>query len=173
MIGHIIAMWLGASQPATAEVEALRAWDSADLTVETAREHLAAAKFAGALYQIDPALLLGIAHHESRFHERTVTREPGHRVSCGPMTPTPQRRCSREELTYIGGYLAGARHYRAWLDHYHGSEWAALTAYIGGNGLVNVCRNGPWIARGKNICDVVGEFHWRARAIKRALAGAS
>lgn len=153
------------------DVEAFQRTDRFDLTAETAREQLASARIAGQLYNIPPEMLLAIAWHESRYHADAVTVEPGHRVSCGVMTPTPQRRCSSAELTPFGGYVAGAKHLRMWLDHCNGNTWCALTAYIGGMGLVRVCAHGTWIVRpGVDACDVVHQFRSRAALIRNTLA---
>lgn len=173
-MSYLIALVL-ALDPAPADVEAFRATDAHDLTLESASTHLAAARYAGMTFGVRPELLLAIAWHESRYTIGVVTREPGHRVSCGAMTPTPQRRCSKWELSALGGYLAGARHLRAWLDHCGGSEWCALTSYAGGSGLVRVCaKTGRWTApSGHNACDVAGIERYRARTIARAIGGAS
>ncbi len=113
-----------------AEADALRATAPAYLTVESAAEHIRAAREAALVTGTDPALLLAIAWHESRYDPRVVTREPGHRVSCGVMTPVPKRGCRGDELTLEGGYLAGARHLREWLDIRH-SLRRAVVAYAG------------------------------------------
>src|SRR5262245_42464925 len=102
----LVALLL-ALRPTPEQAAALSEWDPVDLTPEQAADHVQWARFAGSVYRIDPVLLLAIAHHESRFHPRTVTREPGHRVSCGVMTPVPKRHCRPDELTLEAGYLAG------------------------------------------------------------------
>lgn len=158
----IILAWLLAAPPPEDAAALQRAYPR-DLTLEQASEHLAAARAAGLLFDVRPELLLGIAQHESRFQPRTVTREPGHRVSCGVMTPTPQRRCSREELTVVGGYLAGAKHYRMYLDRWAGDERSALIAYAGGSVSVRACRAG---LGQRQVCAVAGEFRSRAKKIK-------
>jgi soluble lytic murein transglycosylase-like protein len=135
------------------------------LTVGAAREHYWASRLAGQEYGVDPDLLLGIAAHESNFAVRTVTHEPGHRVSCGVMTPVPQRRCSAQELTALGGYRSGAKHLRMWLDACRGSMWCALIAYGGGMRSVRRCRTGDVLSpAGHSVCALPYEF--RSRALK-------
>ncbi len=168
----LVALWL-ALQSTPAESTAFRSTAPAYLTSAQAIEHLGAARIAGARYNVDPALLLSIAMHESNYRVRTVTIEPGHRVSCGVMTPTPQARCSLGELTAIGGYAAGAAHLRVWLDVCRENSWCALTAYAGGRGLVRACSHGTRIVRpGVDACEVVYQFRHRAAVIRRALQGA-
>jgi soluble lytic murein transglycosylase-like protein len=134
MIAGII-IWLGLLDPTPAEAAHLSTATGVRLTIEQASEHIAAARVAGALTGTDPSVLLAIAWHESRFQPRTITREPGHRVSCGVMTPDPKRHCEPEELTVQGGYLAGARHLRRYLDSERDLT-RALVAYAGGHGSV-------------------------------------
>jgi hypothetical protein len=121
--------------------EKLRATAPAYLTVSSAVNHLWAARIIGALTETDPAVLLAIGWHESRYVVNAVTREPGGvafdtgrvvpvRYSCGVMTPTPNERCTAEDLTLIGGYLAGARHLRMWLD-IRRHLWLAVRSYAG------------------------------------------
>ncbi len=166
-----VALWL-ALQSTPAESEAFRRTAPEYLTAGAAVEHLGAARIAGARSGVPPELLLAIAWHESRYVPTTRTLEPGDRVSCGVMTPVPQRRCSRAELTPIGGYAAGAAHLRVWLDVCSGNTWCALTSYAGGGGLVRACAHGTWFVRpGVDACDVVYQFRQRAALIRRALEG--
>lgn len=132
------------------------------LTMETARDHLAAAVAAGTAHDVRPDILLSIAYHESRYAPGTVTPEPGHRVSCGVMTPVPQASCSRLELSVVGGYDHGAAHIAAWRQYYPGRE---LLAYAGGGGLVSLCARSP----GRQECEVARVFEARARKIAGAL----
>jgi len=54
--------------------DGLRSTAPTYLTAESARENWAAATIAGVSYSVDRDLLLSIAHHESRYQHRTVTR---------------------------------------------------------------------------------------------------
>lgn len=159
-----IALWI-ALQSTPAEAAALRSTAPEYLTLAAAAEHLGNARAAASMYRVDPATLLSIAWHESRYDVRQVTAEPGRRVSCGVMTPAPQRRCSAAELTLLGGYMAGAEHLRVWLDVCDGSETCALTGYAGGYWLIGVCRRD----RGDRRCAVTRVFQARAARIRHAL----
>ncbi len=172
----IVALLLHGLTPAPAETLAFQATDPQHLTTDVAAEHLTAARFAGLMYDVDPAILLGIAWHESHY-TNAITKEPGHRVSCGPMTPVPHRGyCSADELSTIGGYLIGAKHLRMWMDHTRcgGQVRCGLTSYVGGGGLVRVCtRKGRSMnAFRHDACRAAPEMMLRARLVRRAL-GAS
>lgn len=132
------------------------------LTVDAAREHIAAARVAGAMMEVDPDLLLSIAWHESRYMPATVTPERGGRESCGVMTPEPIARCTRGTL--LDGYIAGARHVRTWLDATH-DERTALTGYAGGYALIALCRR-----ESARACSTWRVFKARASWIKRKRA---
>jgi len=176
----ILALWL-TLQTTPAEVQALQATAPQYLTQAAAAQHLGAARVAGEKYGIDPAVLLSVAYHESRFVVGLRTLESRGRVSCGVMTPIPHERCTPEELTLLGGYLAGAEHLRTWIDVCHAADhWrhdvndeviqrCALWAYAGGRGFRAYCGAHP----GSPGCDAVRLFEARARMIHRALGGAS
>lgn len=140
---------------------------------ETTTDHRVAATVAGVVYDAPPMKLLAIAEHESNLRADVVTREPGDRVSCGPMTPTPQRACRRIELTLVGGYLAGARHWTTWRSICSarfrtttGLEWCADLAYAGGLALVRACARGTRVAGGRgDACDVHQDLVARARRL--------
>jgi hypothetical protein len=143
------------------DAEALRRTAPQYLDHELAAEHLAAARVAGAVFSVDPDLLLAIAWRESRYVASAVTAETGGRVSCGVMTPEPTTNCVQQ--TVLDGYLAGARHLRVWLDATH-SERAALLGYAGGYRLIEACRRGPVLrVRGKLALDLC-----RTRELDRA-----
>lgn len=176
----LVILWLGLwSHPG--EAQALRSVASSYLTAASAGQHLGAARAAAALHGVDAPTLLAIAYHESRFAAGTRTREPGGRVSCGVMTPVPQRRCGQADLTVLGGYLAGAAHLRQWTDACHAADhWrhdvddqairsCALWAYAGGRGFRAFCRARGGRARG---CDAVDRFEAMARRIRSALGSA-
>lgn len=171
-----LSLWL-TCQATPAEARGLQETAPAYLTQTSAAQHLGAARLAGRRYNVDPAVLLSVAYHESRFVVDLRTRESGGRVSCGVMTPTPKARCDRSELTLLGGYLAGAAHLRTWIDVCqavdHGRhdmddeviQRCALWAYVGGRLFHAICAAQP----GRAGCDAVGKFEDRARMIRRAL----
>lgn len=142
----------------------------AQLTEAAALEHAHAALTAGLMFDVDPALLLAIAHHESRYDATARTREPGGKWSCGVMTPVPQASGACTVSTVIAGYLAGAAHLRTWLDAARGDVRLALVGYAGGYALIGRCRRGPVIvARGprtKDVCRTPEVFLARARRIR-------
>jgi hypothetical protein len=153
---------------APGRADALRSTAPKDLTRESAAAHLAAASIAGFVTDTDPALLLAIAHHESRYAFRVVARERGKKVSCGVMTPVPtydREACADATSSMLAGYLAGARHLKTWSDACHGDRRCTLIGYAGGYALIRAC------ARGENLrgCRVPGVFGARAAAIERAL----
>jgi soluble lytic murein transglycosylase-like protein len=157
---------------ATPEGDALRSTDPTDLTAESATEHLANARIAAAEFNVDPALLLSIAYHESRYDQSARTAEPGNKVSCGVMTPVPGATCTNGSL--LEGYRAGAAHLREWIDAMHGNERQALLGYAGGYALIKACAEGPVMKMRKgghsdDICLTPDVFWYRARWIKRAL----
>jgi len=173
----ILSLWL-ALQSTPAEAEALRATAPAYLSRWSATQHLGAARLAAVSFDVDVSTILAIAYHESRFVITTRTREPKGRVSCGVMTPVPKRRCSADELTLLGGYMAGAEHLRAWIDACHAADrWrhdvddaeirsCALWAYAGGRGFQAFCAKRRGRPRG---CTAVGQFRRMAARIQRAL----
>jgi hypothetical protein len=166
-----IAFWLALfSPPSERQIDVLLATAPQYLTREAARHHLIAARAAGASHRVPPELLLAIAWHESRYIPTTRTAELRGRVSCGVMTPVPQRGCTAFELSLLGGYDAGARHLRAWLDLCHGGWSCALLAYAGGGGLVRACQHGPWwTPRGSNACEFAIAMSQRAQWLRGAV----
>lgn len=170
MIGIAIVLWL-AGQPTTAQVESLRLSSPTYLTVESAREHLMAARQVHSLYpQVRTSLLLGIAWHESRFQSNAVSHEGATRVSCGVMTPEPTNKCVSAPL--VAQYTAGAQHLVVWLDACHGNEHCALTGYARGFYLINACRAGPvWRTRNSvqdDLCKTADYFQSLAKYFKEA-----
>jgi len=138
------------------------------LTRDSASIHLAASTVTGLATGTDPALLLSIAHHESRYAYRVVAAEPGRKISCGVMTPEPthDRDACRETTSSIAaGYLAGARHLRHWFDACHGNRRCALLGYAGGYALIAACARGEQL-RGCFAPDV---FSSRAALIDHRL----
>ena len=169
MSTFLAALWTTLGLLRSGDSDALRHTAPSYLTEEAARTHLAAATLAGEAFSVDPALLLAVAWHESRYDAGAQSREPGRRWSCGAMTPEPHAEpCAPVELTAVGGYVAGARHLRMWLDRYEGDETKALRAYEGGGTLVQICeRDGVHFVReGVDACDVKKAFQDRATWIR-------
>jgi hypothetical protein len=168
---HIIAFIAALFTP-DADADALRATAPDDLTIETARLHLANARIAAATSHVDADLLLSIAWHESRYVVAARTAEPLGKTSCGVMTPVPKATCTTP--TMLEGYLEGAAHLREWLEAAHGNEHVALLGYAGGYRMINACAEGPVMVVRNNqdvdLCTVASIFQWRARLIRRGRA---
>lgn len=177
MLTSIVVFLLGLPV-ADADADALRSTAPSYLvTLESAREHLLAARIAAMATGTVAEDLLAIGHHESRhrFYEKT-SEGPGmyyaddgaapgvwvrHRWSCGVMTPNPKPSCAPEDFTPLGGYLAGARHLAVWYRNCRGNRICALNGYAGGK---NDYRTGlpAWQV-----------FDGRARMIRRAIGKAN
>jgi soluble lytic murein transglycosylase-like protein len=102
------------------------------LTIDTAVQHIAAAEFAGALYGVDPNLVLAIAYHESRFTQGVEgpLLSNGKRA-CGVMQHVPvMGPCPKRSL--IEDYAAGTAHLAIWIRAEHGDIERALAGYAGG-----------------------------------------
>jgi hypothetical protein len=160
LLSLFLALW---NPPTAHEVETFRATAPDYLTAESARQHMVAARAAGAVHRVPVEVLLSVAWHESRYRPTERTPEPGGRVSCGVMTPTPQARCSPVELTRVGGYDAGAAHLALWLSLCRGGMRCALLAYAGGFTLVRACAN-----RDDGTCAFPDVILQRARRIRNA-----
>ena len=137
----------------------------------SARQHLAAAVVASALTRTKPETLLAIAWHESRYKHTEITREPPDprtgqaRWSCGVMTPEPitdLRACEAIASNLAEGYLAGARHLRAWLDVCGDHSGCALLGYAGA--ATHDCAVSPTLA-----CVAAGDFATRSMWIARSI----
>lgn len=153
------------------DATALTKTDPANLTVESAKEHLAAARIAAARYRVDAPLLLSISWHESRYKADAVSKEIGGLVSCGPMTPVPMARCEKKHI--VDGYLDGAAHLREWIDT-SSSLRLALMGYAGGYKLIDACNKGPVIrknGRHDDLCKTPDVFLWRRNWIRDELDG--
>jgi hypothetical protein len=173
MIETLLSLWLRSADPSAAQVEAMRATiPAAAASPDVLSEHIRSAQLAGEIYNIDPYKLLAIAWHESGFRAKTVTHEPRRRVSCGAMTPVPKKHCTAGELTVLGGYLEGAKHYRAWLNACDGSEYCADLAYAGGSVTVALCSHGrrvraPYTRH--NVCALHQDLVHREEIISAAM----
>lgn len=125
------------------DADALRRTAPTYLDASSATEHLAAARIAGAVYQLDPDLLLAMAWRESRYSANAVTPEKSGRVSCGVMMVTePVELKSCRPRTALEGYLDGASHLRGWVKATRGQQ-AALLGYAGGYRMIEACKRGP------------------------------
>lgn len=168
MILRLVIGWVLAwADPATAQLASgAQRMAPRDLTPVLAIEHARAAVIAGEVYNVDPAILLSIAWHESRYVNTTVTPEIGGKVSCGPMTPVPtwsSKACEAATASLLGGYLAGAAHLREWLIAMRGNLHGALTGYAGGGALIRLCREDD----NYRACGTPAVFLERARMIRR------
>lgn len=146
----------------TSDAEALTRLPDTRLTVETARSHIAATRFVGALTNIDPDLLLAIAYHESRFELDVVGPTVGNaKHACGVMQHVPTASCPEPSL--LRDYLDGARHLETWIRAQHGNVERALIGYAGGYALLKLCDRGE----APRACSIASVNLARAKRIKR------
>ena len=149
-----------------ADAEALHRF-SPEVTVESAHDHVWAARVSAAIYEVDADMVLAISWHESRFTTNVVATEPGGRVSCGAMTPYPTSKCAVKSL--LGQYLDGTRHWAVDWGHAGDvrNEHEVLLGYAGGYSLIHACRKGPRLRHetwGDDLCKTPEVFSWiRAR----------
>jgi hypothetical protein len=147
----------------TSDAEALTRLPDTRLTLETAAQHLAAARIAGALTAIDPDLLLAIAYHESRFELDVVGPSVGNgKHACGVMQPVPLGRCPAPSL--FRDYLGGARHLETWIRVQHGDVNRGLIGYAGGHALLKLCESDAAL----RACSIARVHQARAKRLKRA-----
>lgn len=99
---------------------------------EPAAHHLAAARAVAYAYQLDPALLLAIARHESCFDNRVVTGRCSGVMQTMGVPPS----------TLLQGYERGATEIQQWLRASRGSLRLALSGYSGGWRVWRNCRDG-------------------------------
>lgn len=159
---RLLAMLLRAldQDPITLDERAIlvEKYASAYVDLDRARDHAYAAAVAANAFNVDPTLILAIAWHESRFEQKAVTVEIGHKLSCGVMTPVPSydpKACSLSTASLMAGYIAGAEHLRGWLNVCRGNERCALLGYAGGGLLIRACRIGSvFKTRGSRTYDV-------------------
>lgn len=167
----ILLMIIAAFLDASSVPDGLRATAPTYLTPDAAREHAIAAFEAAWRYDVDPYIVLSIAHHESRYQHRVRFREAVGGHSCGVMTPEPltdQKLCDEAMSSIAAGYFAGARHLRTWLDHprCQGDLYCALSGYAGGTLFMDRCRDTP--SQYPTECAIPGVFLYRAQLIRRA-----
>lgn len=134
-----LAVWLTSARDA----DALRQTAPSYLDRDAAREHLAAARVAGAVYAIDPDLLLAIAWRESRYRVEAVTRERSGKLSCGVMMITMPLGEPCPPHGVLAGYLAGAAHLRWWVRA--AGLHDGLLGYAGGYPTIRRCKDGQII----------------------------
>lgn len=158
------------------DAEGLHRFAPNEVTVEAAYQHVWAARVVGAIYAVDPDMVLAISFHESRFTDNVVAKEPGARVSCGVMTPYPTATCETKSL--LAQYLDGARH---WAVDWRRAgdvrnEHEALLGYAGGYALIRACRQGPVLrnkTEGADLCKTPEVFGWirtRIRTTRQVVA---
>jgi hypothetical protein len=158
------------SPPSTEDAEALHRFAPQYVTVDTARDHLWAARISAVFYNVDADMVLAISYHESRFTDGIVAKEPGGRVSCGAMTPYPTKTCETKSL--LGQYLDGTRHWA--VDWKRAgdvrNEREALLGYAGGYFLIRGCRKGTVLrhkTHGDDLCATADVFNGiRARIVR-------
>lgn len=136
---------------------------------EMARLHLAAATFAGEAFSVDPALLLSIAWHESRYDVRAVTRERSGKLSCGLTMVTMPLGEPCPEPDVFDSYLRGAEHFREWLRMCRGSTTCAMRGYAGGFTAIKRCAEPD----AGDVCARVEARHHRAAWIRTKLQRAT
>ena len=132
------------------------------LTVPIATQHVAAARFAGILTDIDPDLLLAIAHHESRYEPKVVGPLVRGKRACGVLQHVPiTARCP--EPSILRDYVNGAKHLAEWI-HAQRDLKRALIGYAGGYALLGMCDRGE----APRMCTIANYHQARAKRIKRA-----
>lgn len=143
--------------------EALVATKDTRLTVETAAQHVAAARFAAVLTNIDPDLLLAIAHHESRFDPTVIGRLVRGKRACGVMQQVPVTGPCPEP-SILRDYVNGARHLARWIQAQRGDVRRALIGYAGGNALLELCDRGE----APRACSIARYHLAHAKRLKRS-----
>ena len=133
------------------------------LTVGTATQHVAAARFAGVLSDIDPDLLLAIAHHESRYEPKVVGPLVRGKRACGVLQHVPiTGKCPKPSI--FRDYVNGANHLAGWIKAQRGDLKRALIGYAGGYHLLGMCDRGE----APRTCTIARYHLARARRIQRA-----
>lgn len=135
------------------------------LTLETAAAHIAAARYASDITDLDPDLLLAVAYHESRYETAVVGPLVRGKRACGVMQPVPiSQRCPRPSL--FRGYLDGAQHLATWIRVERGNLNRALIGYAGGYALLRLCT----LKEPPRACSIARVHLSRAMRVKRARA---
>ncbi len=133
------------------------------LTVTVAAQHVAAARFAAILTEIDPDLILAIAHYESRYEPTVVGPLVRGKRACGvlqhvPITP----KCPKPSI--LRDYVNGAKHLAGWIRAQRGDLKRALIGYAGGYLLLEKCDRGE----APRTCTIANYHLTRAKRIKRS-----
>ena len=145
-----------------AEVLMVTAKDT-KLTVPIAAQHVAAARFAGTLTDLDPDLLLAIAHHESRYEPTVVGPLMRGKRACGVLQHVPiTAKCPKPSI--LRDYVNGAKHLAGWIKAQRGDLKRALIGYAGGYALLGMCDRGE----APRTCTIANYHLARAKRIKRA-----
>jgi hypothetical protein len=134
-----LAMWIVSVFQSPASVDGFRLTAPKYLTSESAAENIAAARLAGAVYRLDPDLLLAIAWRESRYQPDAIGPVVRGKRACGVMQPIMHKQCVAPRL--LDGYLEGARHLREWMRATR-SQRDALVGYAGGYAMIEKCKLG-------------------------------
>ena len=133
------------------------------LTVPIATQHVAAARFAAILTDIDPDLLLAIAHHESRYQPNVVGPLVRGKRACGVLQHVPiTAKCP--EPSILRDYVNGAKHLAGWIKAQRGDLKRALIGYAGGYALLGMCDRGE----APRTCTIANYHLARMKRIKRA-----
>ena len=133
------------------------------LTVKVAAQHVAAARFAAVLTDIDPDLLMAISHFESRYEPAVVGPLVRGKRACGVMQHVPIKgKCPTPSI--LRDYVNGARHLAEWIHAQHGDIKRALTGYAGGYLLLEKCDRDE----APRACAIPRIHLARSRRIKRA-----
>jgi hypothetical protein len=151
----------------TSDAEVLAKLPGTKLTVESARQHIAAARIAGAIAEIDPNLILVISYHESRFELDAVGPTlSNNKRACGVMQHVPVARCP--EPSMLRDYVDGAQHLATWIKAQRGDVGRGLIGYAGGYALLKKCDLGE----APKACSIARIHLARAARLKHARAKA-
>src|SRR5262245_36505769 len=99
------------------DVIALQRFAPEYLSVAAAREHIGAARHAGAQYSIEPTVLLASAYNESRFSYTVSGRDTNGLMTCGVTGVQHGTSCNQNDMTLVRGYQRGAEALRGWLRY--------------------------------------------------------
>lgn len=151
----------------TAEAEVLTRLPDTRLTIDTAKQYIAAARIAGAIADVDPDLILVISYHEARFELDVVGPTlSNNKRACGVMQHVPVARCP--EPSMLRDYVDGAQHLATWIKAQHGDVSRGLIGYAGGYALLKKCDLGE----APKACSIARIHLARAERLKRVRAKA-